>query len=63
MELKIKFKSGQELVTFPTKVEFINWPVKALFVYHGTKKDQYDLITITSYIIYNNEDELSYELE
>lgn len=54
MELKIKLKSGQEITTFPTRIDFKNWPVKTLFVYHGKKVDQYNLIDIIGFEVFDD---------
>lgn len=51
MELEITLKSGQLIVTFPTKVEYTGWPRQILKVYHGAKVDEYQLVEIQNYVI------------
>ena len=51
MELSITLKSGQVIVTFPTKVEYTGWPRQSLKVYHGAKVDEYPFVEIQSFEI------------
>ncbi len=51
MELEIALKSGQLIITFPTKVEYTGWPRQILKVYHGTKVDEYPMVDIQNFTI------------